>query len=211
MTVGVEKRYPLAANAIFWTLQGEGHLRGFQQLFVRLAGCSIGCAGCDTDYRCERVEPVSKIVEECETATPQGARDRWVWVTGGEPTDHDLRPLIRGLHERGFSVCVATAGHRRFIPPIEWLSVSPHDPAQWVQMYGNEVKIVPGLNGFSIDDFVRAHPDSETDFMYRYVQPLWDMERGVEDAESLKDCLAWLRHHPNWALSRQDHKAWGVA
>lgn len=44
-------KYPLSLNPIFWTIQGEAHLRGFQMCFVRLAGCSVGCEHCDTDYR----------------------------------------------------------------------------------------------------------------------------------------------------------------
>ena len=44
-------KYPLASNPIFWTIQGEAHLRGFQMCFVRLAGCSVGCEHCDTDYQ----------------------------------------------------------------------------------------------------------------------------------------------------------------
>lgn len=34
-------KYPVAE--IFFTIQGEGHLRGFQQTFIRLAGCSVRC------------------------------------------------------------------------------------------------------------------------------------------------------------------------
>jgi organic radical activating enzyme len=165
-------KYPLASNPIFWTLQGEGHLRGFQMCFVRLAGCSVGCPHCDTDYRKQETATAEEIAARADDITPKNARDRWVWVTGGEPTDHNLIALIGALRRRRFSIAVASSGHRRMIPPVDWLSISPHDPSKWVQTYGNEVKIVPGLNGFSIEDFRAAHPDDQTDFMYRYVQPL---------------------------------------
>ncbi len=95
------------------------------------------------------------------------------------------------------------------IPPVDWLSVSPHDPSKWVQTYGSEVKIVPGLNGFSIEDFRAAHPDDQTDFMYRYVQPLSIGKQ--EDPESLRTCLEFVKANPNWSLSRQDHHYWEVA
>ena len=203
--------YPLANNgghpAVFWSIQGEAHLRGFQMAFLRLAGCDVNCPGCDTDYSTGEKLSVADIVSRLEGVTPTN-RDRWVWVTGGEPTIHNLRPLLAGLSRAGFSTALATAGHRRMVPPVDWLSVSPHDPAKWVQTYGNEVKIVPGLNGFDIDDFLKAHPDSETDFMYRYVQPLWDTEKDTEDEDSLRACLQFLRCNPNWSLSRQDHKIW---
>lgn len=207
--------YSLAPSGIFWTIQGEGHLRGFQMAFVRLAGCSVGCPGCDTDFTvAERVD-VEAIVDRLASVIPPGGRDRWVWVTGGEPADRDLRPLLTGLKSAGMSTAVATSGVKRVIPPVDWLSVSPHsaDPSKFQQRYGSEIKLADGLNGLSLNEWYAAFPDDQTDFMYRYVQPLWigDAQSGREDPESLRRCLAFLRGHPNWALSRQDHKAWGVA
>jgi len=208
------KDYPLARNGgidpVWWSLQGEAHLRGFQMAFIRLAGCDVNCPGCDTDYATGQKATAEEIALRVLSVTPSDCRDRWAWITGGEPTIHDLRPLIAALRENRYSVCVASAGHRRMIAPVDWLSISPHDPKKWLQTYGNEVKIVPGLNGFDIDDFLSVHPDSQTDFMYRYVQPLWDMEKDCEDKESLKACLQWLKGHPNWSLSRQDHKWWDM-
>ena len=208
------KDYPLARNGgespIWWSLQGEAHLRGFQMAFIRLAGCDVNCEGCDTDYTMGERLSVEEIALQIQTITPITCRDKWVWITGGEPTIHNLRPLLSMLSSLRYSTAIATAGHRRMIPPVDWLSVSPHNPSKWIQTYGNEVKIVPGLNGFDIDDFLRVHPDSQTDFMYRYVQPLWDMEKDCEDRESLRCCFQFLKGNPNWSLSRQDHKLWGA-
>ena len=204
--------YPLANNngqdPVWWSIQGEAHLRGFQMAFIRLAGCDVNCKGCDTDYSFGQKMFAKNIVEWCSEITPKTCRDKWVWITGGEPSIHDLRPLLLELSKAGFATAVASSGNHRIIPPIDWLSISPHDPSKWVQTYGNEVKIVPGLNGFDIDDFLNTHPDSQTDFMYRYVQPLWNMEKDCEDRESLKACIQFLKHNPNWSLSRQDHKFW---
>jgi organic radical activating enzyme len=134
-------QYPLSPNPIFWTLQGEGHLRGFQMAFVRLAGCSVGCAQCDTDYRVDSRATAEEIVDRVTEVQPKGDRDGWVWITGGEPTDHNLRPLLSALKARGFSTAVVTSGVRRLIEPVDWLSVSPHssDPAKFQQRYGNEM------------------------------------------------------------------------
>jgi 7-carboxy-7-deazaguanine synthase len=202
-------RYPLAANPVFWTIQGEGHLRGMQMCFVRLAGCSVGCPACDTDYRKREIVTEEEIVARVVAVTPPNVHEPWVWITGGEPTDHNLLPLIEALRARGYAIALATSGHRVVEAQVDWLSVSPHDPQRWVQLSGNEVKIVPALNGFTIDDFRRAHPDAETHFTYRYVQPLSIGKH--EDAESLRTCLEFVRAHPNWRLSRQDHHYWNVA
>lgn len=200
--------YPLTGNPIYWTIQGEGHLRGFQMAFIRLAGCSVGCPQCDTDYRVAMRSTAEEIAQRVDIVTPAESRDRWVWITGGEPTDHDLRPLLGALRGKRFSIALATSGHNRAIPPVDWLSVSPHHPDKWLQTYGNELKWVPGLAGLSLDEMLERFPDDRTDFMYRYVQPLWN---GVdEDRDSLAQCLAFLKAHPNWSLSRQDHKWWGL-
>lgn len=204
-------RYPLAPNPIFWTIQGEGHLRGFQMAFVRLAGCSVGCRQCDTDYSVNSRATEGEIVDRVSEVQPAGDRDAWVWITGGEPTDHDLRPLLTELKARGFATAVATSGVNRMIPPVDWLSVSPHsvEAGKFVQRYGNEIKIVDGLNGMSLEQWSQAWPDEMTDFFYRYVQPM--SVNGKEDPSSLERCLRWLKQRPRWALSRQDHHAWGVA
>jgi 7-carboxy-7-deazaguanine synthase len=200
--------YPLAKNPIFWTLQGEGHLRGFQMAFIRLAGCSVGCSECDTDYGVnERVE-ISEIVRRTIAVTPKGSRDKWVWITGGEPTDHDLKPLLVALRSAQYSTALATSGVRRFIPPVDWLSVSPHTP-HFMQGYGSEIKVVDGLGGVDLERWHEANPDDSNDFMYRYVQPL--TIGGVESKSSLERCLAFLKTRPNWSLSRQDHRHWSVA
>lgn len=211
-------RYPIAPNGIFWSIQGEGHLRGFQMGFIRLAGCSVGCPQCDTDYSVfEKLTP-AEVVERCRATFPV-SRDQWVWVTGGEPTDHDLRPLMAALAGAGYRIALATSGVRPHIPPVDWLSVSPHsaDPGRFRQRYGAELKLVDGLHGLSLEEWVKAWGD-RAHFMYRYVQPAsW---RGGfhgpagqawhEDPASLKRCLEFLRTHPDWALSRQDHHAWAV-
>jgi organic radical activating enzyme len=200
--------YPLAKDGVFWTLQGEGHLRGFQMAFVRLAGCSVGCAECDTDYRVDSRASADDIVMRLGDVTPEQSRDRWVWITGGEPTDHDLVPLLRALRASRFSVAIASSGSRRMIPPVDWLSVSPHGNAL-VQRYGSEIKLVDGLGGLDLERWHAENPDDSNDFMYRYVQPL--SIDGVESKSSLQRCLDFLRTRPNWSLSRQDHRHWSVA
>lgn len=206
--------YALAPKGIFWTLQGEGHLRGFQMAFIRLAGCSVGCPGCDTNYTVDHKSTVDDILRQLAEIMPDGDRDQWVWITGGEPADRDMRPLLSALKGSGYSTALATSGVKRMIPPVDWLSVSPHsaDPAKFQQRYGNEIKLAEGLNGLDLDAWYATFPDDKTDFMYRYVQPLWigEADTGREDPDSLKRCMAFLKKHPRWALSRQDHKAWSV-
>lgn len=204
-----QKPYPV--SEVFYSLQGEGHLRGFPMVFIRFAGCSIGCPLCDTDYTAKEKLYAEQIAARADELMPKESRDRWVWLTGGEPTDHDLAPVMEALRERGFSIALATAGHKRWIPPVDWLSISPHDPNEWAkngQKYGSELKIISGLNGYHVNQFLKAVPESSMDFMYKYVQPL--AHNGEESQESLAACKEFLKAHPNWALSRQDHLYWNL-
>lgn len=92
--------YPLARQGVFRTIQGEGVMIGTPMVFVRLAGCNVGCPECDTDYRVhERVD----ADELTRRVAAVAGNTSWVWVTGGEPTVHDLPPLLSRLHRYGFT------------------------------------------------------------------------------------------------------------
>lgn len=213
-------KFAISPNGIFNSLQGEGHLQGFRQTFIRLAGCSnarLCGASCDTDFSKARTLTLEEIVAEARAVMPAGDRDEWIWVTGGEPADLPQAKqiaLISALKAEGWSVCVATSGSKRFIPPVDWLSVSPHscEPELFQQRYGNEVKLVDGLGGLDLNEWADRW-DSVTDYLYRYVQPLsrFDGARWVEDEESFARCLDFLRANPRWALSQQRHHQWGLA
>jgi len=192
----------LADPGIFHTIQGEGHLTGQPMTFVRTATCSVSCPGCDTNYRLATKKSVEDIVSEVISVTPPEIRDRWVWLTGGEPTDQNINPLIRGLKKAGFAVAMATAGINRITAPVDWLSVSPH--GELVQRYGNEIKIVPKLNGFNAEEWIRENDDT-IDFWLRFLQPL----DGDEDSQA--ECLRIQSLFPHWGLTLQTHKIWGFA
>lgn len=201
-------RYPLAKNAIFSSLQGEGRMRGVRMTFIRLAGCNVGCPQCDTDYSRARVESVDAIVSEAISVTPSAVPSPWAWITGGEPSMFDLAPLTAALSHHQFRVAIATSGVGRVDTPRSFLSVSPHRPG-FVQRSGDELKLVDGLGGVTLDELAADCDDGTTDFEHRYVQPL--SVGHVESPESLARCRDFLARNPTWALSRQDHLYWGVA
>ncbi len=201
--------YRLAPQGVWFSVQGEAHLRGFAMAFVRLAGCSVGCPRCDTDYRADgETKTPAELADLVEAVFPDNYRDRWVWVTGGEPYDRPMRPMITEFKRRGMSIAVATSGKHRAIESVDWLSVSYHGGYPLAQRYGHEIKLIDGLNGLDLSAFLRANPDSSTDYWYRYVQPL--TIDGREDPASLARCVAFVKSNPTWALSRQDHLVWGA-
>lgn len=204
-----EIRLPLAPNGIFHTIQGEGALLGEPSVFVRLAGCSVGCHECDTDYSvAERLTPkeiAERVASLCTTSTS------WVWVTGGEPTDHreSLDLLQTSLWRTGLRLALATSGVRkvrlREDGGWDFVSVSPHDMTRWVQKEGSQLNIVPGLNGLKMEDILEnLSPAIEESFTYKYATPLYG------SSASLKECVDFISVRHMWRLGIQAHKVWGV-
>lgn len=198
-------RYPLAKDGVFATIQGEGPLLGTPMVFVRLAGCSVGCANCDTDYRVRERLTAAEIGKRIEAVRGNAS---WVFLTGGEPADHDLRELVEVARLNG-RVALVTSGHVQmpWTPPLDFLTVSPHDPAKWVVRWGTVLNIVPGLNGAKLADFEPVLSGAR--FEFKYVTPL--SVNGRTDPASLAECLAWLETHQGWKLGVQAHKSWGIA
>jgi len=197
-------RYPVAS--IFRSLQGEGHFVGYPMTFVRLAGCSV--AGCSIRRECDEAPwkasarfGADELVEQCRLLAPDGI----VCITGGEPTDHDLLPLVSGLRDAGYRIHLETSGVRSLAGmPLDWLTVSPKT-ADYVQREGHTLKVVfrPGLTWRHVMDL-----DKGTSFFHRYLQPLTrqDGSTNIEDVISMLMRFGCGR----WALSTQAHKAWGV-
>lgn len=189
----------LAPQGIFWTVQGEGYFAGEPMIFIRTAGCSVGCETCDTNYRFCMDLTEERIVEQCERLRDEHKRAKYVWITGGEPTDQDLTALNKALWSASFKPCLATSGIRKVEGPWWWLSVSPHT-TDFVQRSGAELKLVPQLNGLQLDEL---NLDGLS-FSYSYVQPM------AGSKSSLDACLEWLKTHPEYRMSPQNHKAWGL-
>lgn len=131
-----------------------------------------------------------------------------MWLTGGEPTDHDILPLCRALHRLGFFVALATAGVKsveRAKHEIDWLSVSPHDLNKWETLAGQELKFVFGLNGLTpaaYEDYLaNGRPLA---FGNKYVCPCHGKP------ETVAQCMAWVETHRGWRVSVQAHKQWEI-
>lgn len=193
--------YPLAKNGVFRTIQGEGPMLGIAMTFIRLAGCSIGCHGCDTDYAVSERATEIEIAARIKTI----GRPAWIWITGGEPTDHDLRPLIDATWGLG-RIAVATAGSRQYdFSRVDFVSVSPHGkPSDLMVRNGSSINLVPGLNGLSLCDWAAFSPSG---FGSAWVTPGWNDGR----MEGISECLAFVAENPWWRMGIQAHKSWGVA
>lgn len=201
-------KYPIAPNGIFTTIQGEGTYVGEPMVFIRLAGCSVGCPLCDTDYRVDRRLSVEEIVHEVQQQRKLTYTSA-IWITGGEPMDHDLGPLLGGLRLVSNSLYLATSGHMEVPDSYQYrfgcrLSVSPHDPAKWKQFTGAELKIVPGLAGYGIADFMAVLNSRLHGFGDKFMCPC------AGKPETVQECRDFVMANLGWKMGGQLHKQWGL-
>lgn len=111
----------LDVNEIFVSIQGEGTLIGSPTLFIRLDGCPLRCAWCDTPYALAGNRGTSMPVTELADAASKYTR---VVITGGEPLAQDVEPLVRRL--AGKHVTIETSGTIFVdLPGVALFSISP--------------------------------------------------------------------------------------
>jgi 7-carboxy-7-deazaguanine synthase len=99
----------LTVTEIFHSIQGESSFAGMPCVFVRLTGCDLRCAWCDTPYAFTDGRKMS-------VADVLGAVDAMgcplVELTGGEPLlQDDVYPLMDALVAAGRTVLLETGGH----------------------------------------------------------------------------------------------------
>jgi 7-carboxy-7-deazaguanine synthase (Cx14CxxC type) len=201
----------------FLTLQGEGVHAGARAVFLRFAGCNLWsgreqdrataqCTFCDTDFVGTDGEGGGKFTVAGELAAHvealwgEGADERLVVITGGEPMLQLDESLIGALHARGFRVAVETNGTLPATEGIDWVCVSPKAGTDVVQRSGDELKLVwpqegidpAALESWSFDHFL--------------VQPM-DCERGEE---ALQAAIKLAMDRPKWRLTLQAHKVVGL-
>ena len=98
----------MRVTEIFHSIQGESSFVGQPCVFIRLTGCPLRCAWCDTEYAFYggNEQSMEDILGKVES---YGCR--LVEITGGEPlAQSDAVPLITKLCEQGYDVLIETSG-----------------------------------------------------------------------------------------------------
>ena len=216
-------------NEIFQTIQGEGFYTGTPSIFVRLQGCPVGCAWCDTKHTWE-VDPALKV-EIKSVVEKKAESDDWsqlsaaqlleiirdkeytakhVVITGGEPCMYDLTAMCELLHSEGFTTQIETSGtFKVHAPDSTWVTVSPkinmkggYDIEPQAMSRANEIKhpIAMEKHVEELDALIAKHPIN-TDLVY--LQPISQKEKATRLA--IDTCI-----RKNWRLSIQTHKYLGI-
>ena len=97
---------------LYKSVQGESSFAGLPCIFVRLAGCNLRCAWCDSEYTFTGGKPFTEdeIVAQIEALAPC----RLIEFTGGEPMlqARELLPLMQRLLAQNYTLMIETSGER---------------------------------------------------------------------------------------------------
>lgn len=85
---------------IFTSIQGEGHLVGYTQLFIRFCKCDFACKYCDTDYKPDETSEIytaNSLAERLKSYDIKNIHS--ICLTGGEPLSEVsfLKEFLRNI------------------------------------------------------------------------------------------------------------------
>jgi 7-carboxy-7-deazaguanine synthase len=191
------------------TVQGEGYWTGTLVDFIRLAGCPVRCAWCDTGYG-NGGKGLPSVPQSIAQLLDQLQSSRVV-ISGGEPFIHQNLPeLVRALLATDKQVNIETSGaYWQDISPLAWITLSPKEhvnpqyPVQdrfWTR--ANEIKLVVS-SGEEVDFYTKYLADNVN--IPVYLQPEWEKRD-----RAIPMILELLKQHPSYRLSLQTHKFIGV-
>ena len=191
-------------NEIFHSLQGEGYNTGTASVFIRLSGCNLHCAFCDTRHDEGTMMSLPEIVEQ----VMRYPNAPLIVLTGGEPSLWIDEDFVAGLKMMtGKRIAIETNGTRPLPHGIDWVTLSPKTglgdsgDLSVVLTRCDELKVVYLGQDLTQYDNITA--------TYRYLQPCW-----VKDEEQCRrnmlDTVQAVLRHPEWRLSLQTHRILGI-
>lgn len=189
-------------NDIFYSIIGEGYWTGTPAAFIRLAGCNKKCSWCDTNYK-ERLVGTEQSLLDVVQAFPSSV----CVITGGEPLQQDLHPLLKKLAENNIEVHIETNGTHPIEPYLNselygWLSVSPKSlaVAMGTMKNADEVKILCGTKNWRT--LVHDIKPYLNQMCIKWVMPLDNKNK----EKNTKDAVEFVKQNPDWRLCVQMHK-----
>ena len=191
-------------NEIFHSLQGEGYNTGTASVFIRLSGCNLRCAFCDTRHDEGTMMSLPEIVEEVMRypAAPI------IVLTGGEPSLWIDDDFVSGLKTMtGKRIAIETNGTHPLPHGLDWVTLSPKTgigdsgDAPVVVTRCDELKVVYLGQDLAQYDCIEA--------THRYLQPCWT-EDETQRRHNTQATVQAVLEHPQWRLSLQTHRMLGI-
>ena len=191
-------------NEIFCSLQGEGFNTGTASVFIRLSGCNLHCAFCDTRHDEGTMMTLPEIVER----VMQYPDAPLIVLTGGEPSLWIDENFVAELKKMtGKTIAIETNGTRPLPHGIDWVTLSPKTglgesgDLPVVLTRCDELKVVYlGQDLAQYDNITADH---------RYLQPCWVSDMDQRRSNMLSTVQAVL-DNPQWRLSLQTHRILGI-
>jgi 7-carboxy-7-deazaguanine synthase len=99
-------------SEVFMSLQGEGPHIGKPAIFIRLAGCNLGCVWCDSKFASRNEQTFEVGHEDILNIVTKYAPCKHIVWTGGEPLLQalELQKTIKELKEREYFQEMETNG-----------------------------------------------------------------------------------------------------
>ncbi|NLA31828.1 MAG: 7-carboxy-7-deazaguanine synthase QueE, partial [Methanomicrobiales archaeon] len=99
----------MIVSELFRSLQGEGKNQGRPCTFIRLVGCNLRCAWCDTSYAYEGGVEMS-VAEVLDHVWLQNGK--YISITGGEPLlwADEVFELLKRFAVHDYQVEIETNG-----------------------------------------------------------------------------------------------------
>ena len=174
-------QFPVAEK--FTSVQGEGVYTGVVMSFIRLVGCSVGwkvCHACDTDFdkAYEHLGGGMFTVEQLVEWVKQ-SRVNHVCISGGEPLDRDIRPLLFALTSDTVTCHIETSGTKK----PWWLDVTTRATIGWHDISTETENIVSAL---SVPLWITVSPKPG------YLEPM------LAIADEIKVIVGGLGDGPGW-------------
>ena len=187
-------------NEIFCSLQGEGFNTGTASVFIRLSGCNLHCAFCDTQHEEGTMMSLPDIVEQ----VMRYPKAPLIVLTGGEPSLWINEDFVRGLKQMtGKRIAIETNGTRPLPDGIDWVTLSPKTglgnsgDVPIVLKRCDELKVVYlGQDLVQYDGIMATH---------RYLQPCWVADPD-QRRRNINATVQAVLDHPEWRLSLQTHR-----
>ena len=201
----IERGSSLPLMEEYYTIQGEGAQSGMAAYFVRLGGCTVGCAWCDVKDSWEAADhPLDDIEEIALRIKAAGAET--VVITGGEPAMYNLDLFTSLLANKGLRVCVETSGAFPLTGSWHWICFSPKKfkaPEETIYKKAHELKVVV-VNKHDLQ-WAETHAAKVNGDCRLYLQPEWSKSEVM-----LPLIIDYIKTHPKWSISLQTHKYMNV-